>query len=303
VPSGSAIDTSQAGTHTFVVRAADKAGNTGTKSVSYEVLAGNVAAEVTAGGTVTTDPGGVGATAEVPVQTSISAPPEVSGTLTVTPRTTATTSPAGFGLFGEEVVLEGPAATPASPYQVTFTVDQTALGGIAPSDVQVFRNGVALTGCTSPTAAVPDPCIVSRGFAPNGSGDALVTVRTSHFSTWSLGRLAYSLQGPFQPVDPAPAVNTAKAGSAIPVKFTLGGDKGLDVFAGGYPKTTTAGCTGGASDEIEQTVTDASATLTYDPVSTQYTYAWKTAKTMTGCRELVLRFRDGSQLQVLFNLR
>jgi hypothetical protein len=130
-----------------------------------------------------------------------------------------------------------------------------------------------------------------------------VKVRTSHFSIWSLGRLDYDLAGPFQPVDAAPSVNTAKAGSAIPVKFKLGGDKGLSVFVDGYPKSGTAGCTGSATDEIEQTVSEASATLTYDPVSTQYTYVWKTVKGMTGCRDLVLRFRDGSQLRVLFNLR
>ena len=303
VPSGAAIDTSEAGAYTFVVNTVDQAGNTGTKSVSYNVLAGYAEAKVEGGGTVTTDPGGMGATTEAPVQTSITAPPEVSGTLSVKPRTTETPEPTGFGLFGEEVVLEGPVATASSPYQVTFTVDETALGGIAPSDVQVFRNGVALTGCTHPTAAVPDPCIVSRGFAPGGSGDALVTVRTSRFSTWSLGRLDYDLAGPFQPVDAAPAVNTTKAGSTIPVKFKLGGDKGLNVFVDGYPKSGTAGCASTATDEIEQTVSETSATLSYDPVSTQYTYAWKTAKSMTGCRDLVLRFRDGSELRVLFNLR
>jgi len=47
---------------------------------------------------------------------------------------------------------------------------------------------VLVTGCTSGTQAIPDPCIVSRGFAPGGGGDAIVIVRTSQFSRWSLGR-------------------------------------------------------------------------------------------------------------------
>jgi hypothetical protein len=36
-------------------------------------------------------------------------------------------------------------------------------------------------------------------------------------------------------IDPFPALNIAKGGSSIPVKFSLSGDKGLDIFAAGYP--------------------------------------------------------------------
>lgn len=301
VDGGAAIDTRTAGTHTFTVTTADNAGNAGMRSVTYTVLAGNGSAEIAGGGTVTSDPGGVGASAEVPVQTSITAPTNVTGTVSITPQPTTGGDPVGFSLFDKQIVLAGPAATATAPYQVTFTVDSTALDGIAPADVQVFRNGVRVGGCTDPTSAVPDPCIASRGFG--AGGDALVTVRTSQFSTWSLGRLNYQLAGPYQPVDPAPAVNSAKAGSAIPVKFTLGGDKGLDVFAAGYPRSGTANCGGGATGEIEESVAGTGASLTYDPVSTQYTYTWKPAKTMTGCRELILAFRDGSRLTALFNLR
>jgi hypothetical protein len=49
--------------------------------------------------------------------------------------------------------------------------------------------------------------------------------------------------------------------------------------------------------------TEAGSALSYDLVSNQYTYLWKTLKTATGCRELVLRFRDGSELRAVFNLR
>ena len=37
-------------------------------------------------------------------------------------------------------------------------------------------------------------------------------------------------------------LNTAKAGSAIPVKFSLGGDKGLAILTDGYPKATKIAC-------------------------------------------------------------
>jgi len=308
VPSGSAIDTSSAGDHTFQVTSTDSARTQVTRTVYYTVLAGNIAAYAGGGDTITTDPGNVGASIEVPVQTSITVPTGVSAVLQVTSQATTTDAPTGFTLFGTEVVLgelgrQGP-VSPDLPYQVTFTVDSSLLGGIDPGDVQVFRNGVALAACTDLSSAVPDPCIASQGAAPGGGGDALVTVRTSHFSTWSLGkRLYYNLSGPFPPVDAPPAVNTAKAGSAIPVKFKLGGDKGLGVLVSGYPKTGLASCGSAATDEIEQTVSSATSALTYDPVSTQYNYTWKTTTAMKGCRDLVLKFRDGSTLRALFNLR
>jgi hypothetical protein len=261
---------------------------------------GSLTTTMTNGGTFTT---GAAATTAVPIQTSITAPVGLSGSLSVTPQATTTTSPSGLTLFGTELVLEGPVATPSAPYTVSFAVDTSVMGGIAPADVQVLRNGTSLSGCTSPTAAIPDPCIVSRGFAADGSGDALVTVRTSHFSTWSLGRLTYALSGPFQPVDPSPTVNTAKAGAAVPVKFKLGGNRGLDVLATGYPKSASTTCGAAASDEVETTVSASASALTYDSVSQQYTYVWKTSTSQKGCRDLVLRFRDGSTLRALFSLR
>jgi hypothetical protein len=264
---------------------------------------GSVSATVTGGGTVTTDPTGAGATSEVPVQTSIVAPSQVTGTVSATLQSTTTASPTGFSLFGKEVVLDGPVASAASPYEVSFVVDVGSLHGVAPADVAVFRNGVALTGCTSPTAAVPDPCIVSRGFAPGGGGDAVVTVRTSHFSTWSLGRLDYRLSALRQPVDSFPTLNATKAGSTIPVKFGLGGDRGLDVFRAGSQSSAVVACAAGPSDEIEQTSPSGGGSLSYDAASQTYTYLWRTDKGWRGCRDLVLRFRDGSSVAARFTLR
>jgi hypothetical protein len=296
---GDLLPTGTPGRFVLSVSTEDQQGNATHRFVTYYVdaPAGDFVATVSGGETVST---GAPATADAPVQTSITVPDGVSGTLSVDAQP-AGTSPAGFALFGQQLVIEGPVATASAPYTVSFTVHSSALGGIAPSDVQVFRNGAQLTGCTSPTAAVPDPCIVSRTPAPDASGDAVVTVRTSHFSTWTLGKLDYDLTGPFHPVDALPTVNTAKAGAAIPVRFRLGGDRGLDVLSAGYPKVVSGACGGGA-DEIEQTVTAGSSGLSYDRASGTYTYVWKSPKA-PGCRELALRLRDGSELRARFNLR
>lgn len=48
-----------------------------------------------------------------------------------------------------------------------------------------------------------------------------------------------------QPGDNLPARNTAYAGASIPVKFSLGGDYGLNILAPGYPKVRAIACTSG----------------------------------------------------------
>ena len=305
ISSGEPLDTAVTGSFTLALSGVDTVGNTTSRSASFTVVAapGGAASAVSGGGVVTTDPGGAGASPAVPVQTAIAAPPQVSGVLTVTPQTTTTPSPDGFSLFGSEIVISGPPASAASPYEVSFTVDSSVLAGIAPADVQVFRNGLPLAGCTDATAAIPDPCVVSRGFAPGGGGDAQVTVRTSVFSTWNVGKLSYALQAGLEPVNLQPVVNTTKAGSAIPVRFSLGGNRGLDIFSAGFPQTSVVTCGGGPKDEIELTLRLAKSVLVYEPHIRQYVYAWKTDKSWKGCRDLILKFKDGSSTTATFNLR
>ena len=94
-----------------------------------------------------------------------------------------------------------------------------------------------------------------------------------------------------------------KAGRAVPVKFGLGGDHGLDIFAAGYPRVTTVSCEGNATaDPVEETEAAGVSTLTYDAASDRYTYVWKTDKNWAGsCRSLELKFSDGSVQTALFD--
>ena len=97
------------------------------------------------------------------------------------------------------------------------------------------------------------------------------------------------------PVDNMPTLNSAKAGSAIPVKFSLGSDQGLNIMADGYPTSTQIACDDtGPTDAIEQTVTAGRSTLSYDASTDQYTYVWKTEKAWAGtCRQLEMKLADG----------
>lgn len=113
----------------------------------------------------------------------------------------------------------------------------------------------------------------------------------------------YAFGGFAQPIDNLPVVNAAKAGSAIPVKFSLDGDHGLAIFASGFPKSERIECSGGASlDNVEETMTAGSSGLSYDPSTDLYRYTWKTEKAWAGtCRQLVLKLADGAVHRASFS--
>lgn len=115
----------------------------------------------------------------------------------------------------------------------------------------------------------------------------------------------FSFSGFFQPVDNLPALNVATAGSSIPVRFSLGGNQGLAIFASGYPASSPITCD--ASDPgttIEETLNTGGSGLNYDTTSGQYTYVWKTDRAWKGtCRMLVVAFTDGSQHLAKFRFK
>ena len=104
----------------------------------------------------------------------------------------------------------------------------------------------------------------------------------------------YNFTGFFQPVDNLPTVNLVKAGASVPVKFSLGGNKGLTIFAAGYPKSEEIACDSAAAVEgIEETVTAGTSSLSFDPATNIYTYTWKTEKAWANtCRQLVVKLND-----------
>ena len=106
--------------------------------------------------------------------------------------------------------------------------------------------------------------------------------------------------GFFAPVDNPPILNIANAGSAIPVKFSLGGNRGLSIFQPGYPKAVQIACSPTAAlDLIEEISIASTSELKYDTANNRYQYNWKTTKTMAGkCWQLQLGLIDGNTLPV-----
>lgn len=108
--------------------------------------------------------------------------------------------------------------------------------------------------------------------------------------------IVYAFNGFFQPIDNLPTVNTANAGRAIPIKFSLGGDQGLNIFAAGYPKSQSIRCDSSApTDTVEETSSAGNSGLSYDPSTDTYTYVWKTEKSWANsCRQLIVKLSDGT---------
>ena len=106
----------------------------------------------------------------------------------------------------------------------------------------------------------------------------------------------FSFSGFLQPVDTLPALNQVKAGQGIPVKFSLGGNQGLNILASGSPSSQLIACDSSAAlDTIEQTVTAGSSSLSYDAATNIYTYVWKTDKSWANtCRQLKVTLTDGT---------
>ena len=142
-----------------------------------------------------------------------------------------------------------------------------------------------------------------------GRGDIRLTVRTSAASTWNVG-LSTGLpplpfSGFFSPVNNLPMLNKVKAGSAVPVKFRLGGDQGLAIFASGTPGPRRRPATRRRrSTRSRRPSTPGLAELSYDPVSDSYTYVWKTDKAWKGtCRQLTVTLSDGTNHRANFDFR
>ena len=104
----------------------------------------------------------------------------------------------------------------------------------------------------------------------------------------------YSFTGFFQPIDNLPALNSENAGRTIPVKFSLSGNKGLNIFAPGFPASGQIACgSSGPPVTLVPTVTPGGSGLSFG--GDQYHYNWKTDPAWAGtCRQLVVQLNDGS---------
>lgn len=204
------------------------------------------------------------------------------------------TATAGFTVTVEDTT--GPAIAWHADVHATATGDSSAVADYVPPTASDLVDGAVEVTCTPATGSVFN---VGSTTVTCRASDSRGNASDSSFAVV----VSYAWTGFFQPIDNAPVLNTVKAGSAVPVKFSLGGNQGLSIFASG-PASGVIACGATEGDVIEETYTAGGSGLQYDAAANQYIYVWKTEKSWAGqCRVLQLRFRDGSTKSALFKFK
>jgi hypothetical protein len=152
-----------------------------------------------------------------------------------------------------------------------------------------FTDGAWVDVTTSVDSAATTVCGETTSFSP--------------FALFASPEPFITRTGFYAPVSPVPAfVNTAKAGSTVPLKF--------EVFVNGIEKTDIAGlvfstavvaCTPSPEDQVDF-VTSAATSLRYDTDAGQFIQNWKTPKA-PGCYVARITTADGKSLSAAFRLK
>jgi hypothetical protein len=200
------------------------------------------------------------------------------------------------------VTLENkpPVINPVSNIVVTLPLNSPAT-----SMPVTFPLPTATDNCSTPTV-VTNP--VSGAVFTLGATTVNVTATdvagNTAMSSFTV-TVSYNFAGFFPPVDNPPAVNGANAGQAIPVRFSLSGDKGLNIFAAGYPVSVAIACPSGTpTAPIEETVAAGNSHLSYNAATDQYQFVWKTDGAWGGtCRQLIVKLIDGSTYTANFQFK
>lgn len=228
-----------------------------------------------------------------------------TGTTTIT--YTATDS-AGNTTIGQQLVTvtESPAVMPAisCPTDITVTLP---LNSTATSMVVNYTAPTGTDNCggatTTQTAGLPSGASFPMGTTTN---TFRVTDASGNYVECSFTvTVLYNFLGFFQPVDNLPTLNVVTAGKAVPVKFSLSGDKGLNIFAANSPWTVPINCDSSLPQtDIEETLNAGGSSLSYDPTTDQYVYVWKTLNSWKNtCRQLVVVLNDGTEHRANFKFK
>jgi hypothetical protein len=186
-----------------------------------------------------------------------------------------------------DVVVNLPPNSTATSMSVTFpTPTATDDSGTATVTTSPVSGAVFLVGTTTVDVTATDDA------GNTATGSFTVTVLHNFF-------------GFLQPVENLPVLNVINAGRAVPVKFSLSGNKGLNILAAGYPISGPIACDANElGSVIEGTIAAGGSSLSYDAAADRYSYVWNTDTAWRGtCRILALRLKDGSDHFAKFRLR
>jgi uncharacterized repeat protein (TIGR01451 family) len=301
-PSG---NTFAIGTTTITWTVTDASGNTATDTQDVTVI-DNTAPTVTA-------PADSSASADASCQAAV--PNYVAGTTATDncdSNVTVTQSPAAGTMVGlgphTVTVTATDHANNSSSDTVIFTVNDTTAPVITcPANIVVYLpvNSSAVSMAVSyPAVTATDNCSTPTITTSKASGsvflvgpttvNATATDAAGNSSSCSFTvTVLYNFTGFFSPVGNPPVLNAVNAGRAIPVKFSLSGNKGLGIFPAGSPTSVGFDCGTSSEIDVQETLTAGGSSLSYG--GDQYNYVWKTESSWAGtCRQLRITLNDGS---------
>ena len=234
------------------------------------------------------------------------------------PTVTVTETSSGAGTAASpKIILRTFTATDASgntasAVQTITVIDSTPPTISCPADITVYLplnstdtsmvvNYTAPTGSdncsgatTTQTAGLASGASFPVGTTTNTfrATDAVGNVTECSFTVTVL----YNFTGFFAPVNNPPTLNVVNAGRAIPVKFSLSGNKGLSIFAPNSPQSGVIPCDASApAVDLTDTLNAGTSSLSYDATADQYNYVWATSNSWAGtCRQLVVTLNDGT---------
>jgi hypothetical protein len=192
-------------------------------------------------------------------------------------------------------------STPPSPGYVggTYAVSATATSGLAVTFSSLTPSVCTVSSGTVSFIAI-GTCTVAADQAGNASYSAAPRVTQNIEVDWRFTGFLSPLQNP-------PAVNEASAGQLVRVRFSLGGNQGLGIFAAGSPSSAPFACPalGGALAATVSVAGSGKQTmLSYNASTGVYTFTWATSKSWAnGCRILTVALADGTTHEAYFHFR
>ena len=293
VPLGAFIDTSSVGTHSFTVHAVDYAGAQTTVTHTYTVFD-----VIPPTATISAPAAG----AEYAVGTQLSASYScddgaggsgVVGCIGSYPNgyPLPTNRPGTFTFTVDAFDAAGNHGSASVTYRVV-DVNPPQITITSPADGATYLVGDPITpaySCHDDVDGSNVPCKASPLDTTPGTHvfrvDSVDSAGNASFAT-STYSVRYPFDGFYSPLVTEPAVASFRAGDTVPVKFSLGGDRGLDVVA----RAAWRPCGVTTNDS-----SPAFGSLSYSTGPDRYTIMWQSDKSWAGsCREFLLTLRDGT---------
>ena len=302
LPLGEFLATDSVGTHTFTVHAVDYLGAETTVTHTYTVFD-----TIPPAATIATPAAGAEYPVGAQLQASYSCDDGPGGSAIVG---CIGTYPNGYplptdraGTFSFTVDAYDAALNHGSVTVTYRIVDRTPpqIAITSPANGAVYQVGEPITPAYSCHDAIDGSRVTCKA-TPVDSSPGTHVFRVD--SVDSAGNTAsastsysvrYAFDGFYSPLLPEPATASARAGETVPVKFSLAGDRGLDVVA----RIAWRPCSSTSGDS-----STAFGALSYSNGPGRYMFMWQSDKSWAGsCKELLLSLRDGSVHAALVSFR